>query len=344
MNLSDSSKPPAANAAGESATTAIAGEASAVAAGAVIVPLTNRMIVRVSGDDRVAFMHGMCSNDIKGLAPGVAAPGLILTEHAHLIADFFAFALADALLLEFDRDLWSNARAHLERFLVADDVEFEELGDAGVIDLEGPAAGRVAAALAGDAALALKPWRHLEAGPLRVANLPRNGAPAFTVIAEHGGCAALAAQVRDRAAASGVGAVAEVGADALEVMRIEHGIARVGRDTGDKTIALEARLEPAISYSKGCYVGQETIERATARGGLRKKLFGLRIEGDRQPATGAAIMLDGKEVGRLTSVARSPRFGLIGLAILHHSAWQAGTRVAIAQGEYHASVADLPFA
>jgi folate-binding protein YgfZ len=215
-----------------------------------------------------------------------------------------------------------------------------------VIDLEGPFAARTVATLAGDAALHLTPWRYAEAADFRIANLPRYGAPAFTIIVEQPRIASMIENLRDGGAADGTGVIAQVGAEALTIVRVEHGIARVGVDTSDRTIALEARLEPAISYSKGCYLGQETIERATARGGLKKRLYGLRFEGDRLPAAGSAIMLAAKEVGRLTSVVRSPRFGVIGLSILHHSAWQAGTRVtaAHASDEFAAIVSELPFA
>jgi len=74
-----------------------------------------------------------------------------------------------------------------------------------------------------------------------------------------------------------------VSIEAAEILRVESGAARVGVDTNDKTIALEARMEPAISFSKGCYIGQETIERATARGALKRRLVGLRIDGARVP-------------------------------------------------------------
>jgi len=332
---------------GESAAT-IARDYGAIATGAGLATPGGRLLVRVSGDDRVPFMHGMCTNDIKGLATGAVSPALILTEHAHLIAGFFVYADADALLLEIDRTLWPKTRAHLEKFLVADDVEFEELDALSVIDVEGPLAVRTVATVTGDAPLALAPWRHLDAGGLRIANLPRFGAPAFTIIVDRTRIPSIIDSLRDRAAAAGLDTVAPVGPDALEIVRVEHGIARIGLDTGDKTIALEARFESAISYNKGCYLGQETIERATARGGLKKKLYGLRVSGHRIPAAGAAIMLDMKEVGRLTSIVDSPRFGVIGLSILHHSAWQPGTTVTIAgpdtSGDLSAIVSDLPFA
>jgi folate-binding protein YgfZ len=302
--------------------------------------------VRVSGDDRLEFMHGMCSNDIKGLATGAVSSALVLTEHAHIIAEFYVYATADALLLEADRSGWAKARAHLEKFLVADDVEFEELVSLGVIDVEGHAAARAVATVAGGAAMALTPWRYAEAADFRLANLPRYGAPAITMIVEQSRVESIIKAMCERGAAAGIEAISEISAAALEIVRVEHGIASIGVDTGDKTIALEARLERAISYSKGCYLGQETIERATARGGLKKKLYGLRFDGDRLPTAGAAIMFEGKEVGRLTSVVHSERFGVIGLSILHHSAWAAGTRVTAveADGDFLAFVDELPFA
>jgi len=129
----------------------------------------------------------------------------------------------------------------------------------------------------------------------------------------------------------------------IEAIRIENGIARIGIDTGDKTIALEARLNRAISFNKGCYLGQETIERATARGGLKKRMFGLKFNTVDVPMAGAVLSLDGKEVGRVTSAVRSPRFGAIGLAILHHSAWTPGTDLKVGEGGV-ATVTELPFA
>jgi folate-binding protein YgfZ len=324
----------------------IANEYAAIATGAGIAALGNRTIVRVTGDDRVPFMHGMCSNDIKGLATRAVSPALILTEHAHIIGDFFVYAEDDALIFEIDRSLWAKTRDHLEKFLVADDVEFEELDVIGVIDVEGPMAARAVATVASDIALSLPLWHYTDAAGMRIANLPRCGASAFTIIVDQARVVSIIETVRDRAAAAGISAIAQVGAETLEIARVEHGVARVGVDTGDKTIALEARMEPAISYSKGCYLGQETIERATARGGLKKKLYGLRFESDRMPAVGCAIMLAGKEVGSLTSVVNSPRFGVIGLSILHHSAWRRGTGVTIsdAGNEFAAITSELPFA
>jgi folate-binding protein YgfZ len=311
------------------------------AAGITVLP--DRLMVRISGDDRAPFMHGMCSNDVTGLATGALEPALILTERAHVIAELYLYATADALILEVDRERWPATRAYIEKFLVADDVEIEELDDLGMVDVEGPKAATAVDALAGDAAAGtIQAWRHAEFAGMRVANLPRLGGPGFTLTVARDRIPALVAELCERNRALGI---SEVGDGVREIIRVENGMARVGVDTTDKTIALEARLGHAISFAKGCYLGQETIERATARGGLKKRLFGLRIGGQRAPAADSAIMLDGKEVGRLSSVVRSPRVGLIGLGILHHSAWSVGTRVTIAglPDAITASVSDLPF-
>lgn len=310
--------------------------------GAGIVPLADRLLIRAIGSDRVAFMHGMCSQDVKGLATGAVAPALILNERAHLIADLFLYAEPDALLIEIDRRLWPAARDHLERLLVADDVEFQMLGETAVLDLEGPLSARAATAVAGANVADLAEWRHVAADGLAIANLPRYGTQAYSIIASRTIIDNLSARIlgaTDRPEA------ARVAPETLEIIRVENGRARVGIDTNEKTIALEARLERAISFSKGCYVGQETIERATARGGIRKKLFGLRIAGERAPAPGAAVIHQEKEVGRLTSIVRSPRFGAIGLAIIHQQAWTPGAMVAVHadNGEFSGIVSELPF-
>jgi folate-binding protein YgfZ len=324
---------------GESAITdSLAAQLQALTGAAGVCRREDRTMVRMVGDDRASFLHGMCSNDIKNLAPGRLAYALILTDHAHLVADLYVWADDDALYLDLDRGLWPAAREHLEKFLVADDVEMEKQEALAVIEVMGPQAAAALASIA-TAAAQLAPWRFVKENGGLIANLPRIGLTAFTVV--------VPKTQADRWLSGLVEAnqgIREVSGAALEILRVEQGFARVGVDATDKTIALEARLEGGISYSKGCYVGQETVERATARGGVRKRLYGLRISG-RSPQTGAAAWLDGKEVGRVTSIANSPRLGVVGLGILHQSAWHPGAWVVLkdSEGETAAVVSDLPF-
>lgn len=280
----------------------------------------------------------MCSNDIKGMTPGSVAPALLLDDRARIVADLFIFAEPDSFLLEADRVLWPIAREHLEKFLVADDVEFDEQQSLHVLDVEGESVA-VLAELAAPGAGSIAPWCTIAAGEILIANLPRFGAPAFTIIAPDA--------VVDRIETA-LGASQDAGpldTNALNSIRIEHGLVRVGVDTDARTLALEARLERAICFTKGCYIGQETIERATAHGALKKMLRGLRFESGRTPVADAPITMGDRAVGRLTSFARTVRGEFIGLAILHHDAWADGTAVIIgdpADG-VRATVTVLPF-
>jgi folate-binding protein YgfZ len=319
-------------------TGALAPQLRALSGAAGVCRRADRMVVRIVGDDRISFLHGMCSNDIKRLKPGTLTYALVLTDHAHVVADFYVWAAQDALYLDVDRELWARAREHLEKFLVADDVELEEQEQLAVIDVVGPQA-EAAVASAVPAASGLAVWHFINENGRLTANLPRIGLTAFTVVLPKTQADSFLAGLIDASAET-----REVSLAALEVLRVEQGFARVGIDATDKTIVLEARLENGISYDKGCYVGQETVERATARGGVKKRLYGVRVAG-RVPQAGATAWLDGKEVGQVTSVAASARLGVLGLGIMHHSAWKPGATVILkdAAGETSAVISELPF-
>ena len=295
--------------------------------------LDDRMIVRVTGDDRVSFFHGMCSADVKGAHPGDVLPALFLTEHAHVIGDFLIWVEEEALTLETNLTSWPREKEHLEKLLVADDVEMEEFHPLSILHVEGPDAANALAAAEIAGAQALKPWHCAKSVNALLGRVPRFGGDAFSLLGDR----VVVSEIAERLAATGAMAVSEA---TLEVLRVEHGIAKIGLDTSERTIALEARLERSISFNKGCYLGQETIERATARGGLKKKMLGLRFE--HPVAPDSALYLDGKEIGRVTSSVMSPRLGAIGLAILHHSAWTAGTAL-VASDDIKAIVSEIPF-
>jgi folate-binding protein YgfZ len=133
--------------------------------------------------------------------------------------------------------------------------------------------------------------------------------------------------------------------EAIEALRIEAGLPRYGVDVSEDYFPFEANLESAISFQKGCYIGQEVVVRATTRGGAKKKLVGLRVEDDAAGplAAGTVIAGEGKDdAGVVTSSVVSPRLGVIALAYLHHSLWAPGTRVQV--GGRSAEVCGLPFA
>jgi folate-binding protein YgfZ len=308
-------------------------EYAALREGAGFRLLDDRMIVRVTGDDRVSFFHGMCSADVKTAHTGDVVPALFLTEHAHVIGEFLIWVEEGALTLETELSAWPHEKEHLEKLLVADDVEMEEFHPLSILHIEGPRAADMLSNVEVSGAHALKPWQCSKSVNAVIGRVSRFGADAFSLLGDR----VVLSEVAYRLSRAGALPVSEA---TLDIVRVEHGIAKVGVDTSEKTIAIEARLQRSISFSKGCYLGQETIERATSRGGLKKKMFGLRFAAP--IAAGSALFLDGKEVGQVTSAVISPRFGAIGLAILHHSAWTPGAAL-VARGDVKAIVSELPF-
>jgi folate-binding protein YgfZ len=134
-----------------------------------------------------------------------------------------------------------------------------------------------------------------------------------------------------------------VGQDVLEVLRVEAGWPRYGQDMVDTTIPLEANLTHAISYNKGCYIGQEVIARATFRGHMNRKLAGLLL-GATEATPGTELKKDGKKVGWLTSVVDSPRKAQrVALGYVHRDSLEPGTELTLAEGPATARVAPLPF-
>src|SRR5216683_2789263 len=214
----------------------IAADYAAVTSGAGVRILQERKVVRVVGDDRASFFHGMCSADVNGAAPGAVLPALILTEHAHVIADLFIWVMDDALLLDVEADAWSRARAHLERLLVADDVEFEEELELSIVDVEGPGASAAAREISGEMTSNEKDWSHngktlgktLGMSDVIVGRLPRYGASAISLIVRESAASEIVARI-----VSGHPDAKQIGGEVLEVIRVENGIALIGVDTAD---------------------------------------------------------------------------------------------------------------
>jgi len=133
------------------------------------------------------------------------------------------------------------------------------------------------------------------------------------------------------------------GTEALETLRIEAGIPRYGKDLDEDTLPLEAGLLNALSFTKGCYVGQEVVERTRSRGHANWKLMGMIIHGDRLPSAGEKLLADGKDIGEITSACVSPSLGkTIALGYLRREVSETGTKLALASGP-SAEVTALPF-
>lgn len=312
-------------------------EYRALVEAAGLVELADFRRLRARGGDRVDFLQGMLSNDVKGLAAGTGCPSLVLSEQGRVVAELVVLADPDSFAFDGPEAALAAARAALERYIVADDVELEWDGPADrTFALLGPAAAAVVGRLGVAAPAGAYDHVVADGGSVHVVRVPDPGVGGFL-------CRVSAAAVEEWRQRTMDGGAVPVGQEAYEVLRIESGRPAFGRDVGPETLALEAPYEAAISFRKGCYLGQEVMERVTARGHVNRKLVGLELA--REAAPGARLHAGGRDVGWLTSVAWSWRFERwIALGFVRREHLAPGTSLAVgADDGPAASVRELPF-
>jgi folate-binding protein YgfZ len=319
----------------------------AARSGAVVYDHSSRDLLRLTGPDRVSFLHGMVTNDINGLPEGAACDAAILTAKGAMVADARVLKRPDDLLVDLEPGLGPKVREFLERYLISEDAEIADVSaDWGQLGVYGPRAFDALSAALGTpvAPLTRNAIRTVDFGGtslLLVGNPVPAGAGADVLVPR----AALEPLYR---ALLGTGAVRAVGFDVLEVLRVEAGWPRYGQDMVDTTIPLEAHLERAISYNKGCYIGQEVIARATFRGHMNRKLAGLLLGPGEPPPPGTELRTrtpEGgeKKVGWLTSVVHSPTLGQhVALGYVHRDLLAPGTALMLAGTGAPATVHALP--
>lgn len=319
-------------------------EYDAVRKGAGWLDLADRAVLSIAGPDSVEWLQGMLSNDVEALGPGEGIPAAVLNIQGKIVADVRVFRTTDAFLVDLHEPLVAGVLEHLNRYLIADEVEIADLsGELAVISIQGPEAETALSALLEGRSLPAGELRHEEAecagDRLRVVRATHTGEPGFDLVAARTGVAAMAALPQARR-------VPWIGSEARETLRIEAGIPRYGVDMDADTLLLETCLDDAVSFTKGCYLGQETVERIHSRGHVNRKLVGLMAEGDTVPVPGDPVLVDEGPVGRITSAAASPRFGRpIALGYVHRDHIEPGSAVLIGHGDAKiaASVRALPF-
>ena len=275
---------------------------------------SNRGRIVVSGHDRHSYLQGLLTNDIAALTPGTGCYATYLTAQGRLIADLWVYELGDVVLLAMHGDVKDTVLARLDQFIFGEDVQLGDVtatfAGVAIVGPEAPAIlARVVTGVNADTLAALA-----EHGNVRA----RLGdAPAIithtTDVGESGFDVYVGWEQRDALvlALESAGAV-PLDAKSAEAIRIEAGVPLFHRDMDEETIPLEAGIEQrAISFTKGCYVGQEVIIRVLHRGHGRvaRRLVGLAVDGPVTPERGAVIEAGGKVVGEVTSAAFSPRLG-----------------------------------
>ncbi|MFQ5897043.1 MAG: aminomethyltransferase family protein [Candidatus Methylomirabilia bacterium] len=303
--------------------------------------------VEVTGRDRVSFLQGMLTNDLKALAPGQGCPAAFLDAHGKVQALLTVFMLEDRLLLELPPGMTEKTLQALDKFLISERVVFADVTEAfALLGLHGPAAASILAGMTGSQA-ELEPFQHVERSlgeaPVRLCRVDELGVPGFHlwIPGQHG--ADLWRQLLDVGRPYGV---VPVGGSAVTVLRVEAGIPWFGHDVDEGTLLMEAPLEHLVHYSKGCYIGQEVVARIKYRGHVNRFLTGLALEGARLPASGAVVVAGEREVGRITSSVHSLALNRpIALALLRREQQNPGTTVTVKDHDQiiPARVTALPF-
>ena len=317
-----------------------------------VIDLSFRSRICLTGADRVRFLHGQVTNDVKKLRVGEGCYAAITTNKGKMESDGNIFNLPDELLLDFEPGLTKKICTRLEKFIVADDVQIVDVvPHYGLLSVQGPKAEEVVRALNLFPEIPTKQFNSLKIcdatlGEIYLANNPRLGANGFDLFVPNNSLGAVADKLI--AAAKNFGGRA-CGWTAFETVRIENGIPQFGADMDETNIPLECGIESrAIVYDKGCYIGQEVINRIHSIGHVNKELRGLRLADDLKnlPARGEKLFLNSKEVGCITSAVKSPTFGNITLGYVRREANQIGMELILktATGESAAKIVELPFA
>lgn len=349
----------------------------ALVEGCGLVERPNVEALEVTGEDRLRFLNGLVTCDVAGLEPGQGVYGFFTGVKGKILADVTVLALDDRLWLELPPGRAGEVKAHCEKYRIVDRVDFAPLARTATTLL-----GPEAEAILGDGVALPEAALSHAAGvahgvEVRAVREVRFGGAGVSLWTSPDDTEGLVAALR----AAGATAVA---CEVLDAWRIERGWPVCGVDYafgsegGGEHFPQETGLgDLAVSYTKGCYLGQEIVARIHYRGGVNRHLRGLRLEkvpgtsekvpgtttgevpgaseevpgtpeSEKVPGTlekvpGTELTIEGRGVGRLTSVARSPRFGVIGLAVLHRRGAEPGTRLDLADDAGTAEVVELPF-
>ena len=291
---------------GENAVGDVRAEFRALVSGCGIYDLGARSKIRLTGADRTRWLNGMVTNNIRDLAPSHGVYAFLLNAQGHIQADLYAYNMGDSLMIDVDAQLREKVLAHFDKFIIMDDVEVADISSAlNAIGLAGPQA-KSALSTAGIHASDLAPLElctptcDCACGCLQC-TVVRGDDPAGSSY-EIWLAPDKAKPTWDALIAAGATAV---GADAIELRRISWGVPRYGVDIRERDLPQETGQARALNFAKGCYLGQEIVERIRSRGAVHRQ-FGAFVVDGALPAPGTKIQADEKDVGEITSSAALP--------------------------------------
>lgn len=288
------------------------------------VDLSQRGTIRLTGEDRARLLHAMSTNHIEGLQSGDGLYAFFLNAQGRIVADAFIYNLGEALLLDTEPEVADKLLEHLDKYIIADDVTLEnEAGKWTIIGLEGPNSLERAALLGIPVPERQYGWVTYGRGLVaRVASATPEGLRIFLPTDE---ASTLFGQLSSAD-------LPEAGADETRTVRLESGIPRYGEDISERFLVHETQALHGVHFSKGCYLGQEIVERVRSRGQVHRLLAPVRIKARQPVPPGTKLMAGDVAAAEVTSSAYSPARGeVVGLAYVRAEALQNKPALIVAE-------------
>jgi folate-binding protein YgfZ len=283
-------------------TDSLRSEFDALLSGCGFYDLNFRVKIALTGSDRVRWLNGMVTNNIRDLGVGRGVYAFLLNPQGHILGDLYAYNRGDSLMIDTDQPQSEKLLATFDHYIIMDDVEVASVSDKlTAIGIMGPKTLEALRA-AGFEISTIDPLQFVDVTWHGIAvTLVRGDNPSvesYEIWLPPGQVASV------QAALTKAGAM-PAGTSALELLRIASGIPRYGQDIRERDLPQETEQQRALHFSKGCYIGQEIVERIRSRGNVHRKFTGFEVEGE-LPAVGTKVQADGRDIGEITSVASLP--------------------------------------
>lgn len=289
--------------------------------GAALLDVSRRGRIRVTGEDRARLLHAMTTNHVQQMQPGDGLYCFFLNSQGRILADAFVLCFEDHFLLDTEAGTRTSLYEHLDQYIIADDVTLEDVTDQTFsLAIEGPKSADTAARSGLQAPH--HRFSHVRSGELTVAAVSSSAAHGVRIYG------AIGLKEQTIATAEAAGAIAASGQDA-ETARVENFIPRYGVDISETTLPQETQQTHALHFQKGCYLGQEIVERIRSRGHVNRLLMGFRIDGKGiAPPPGSKLIVEGAPSGEVTSSAATPD-AVFGLALVRAPGAKSGAMAEI---------------
>ena len=289
-----------------------------------LIDLSHLGLLQVTGKDRLSFLNGLLTNELLKLKEGEGVRSALLNTKARVLADLYLYARDDDLLIDTGDLPGAKVKDILDRFIITEDVQIKDIASEFVhLSLQGQQATENARDLFGTTFADMKTLQHKTLGPTLIVVRDRTGQSGYDMIIPN-----------DEAPAIWQGfllkGVTPVGQDALEILRLEAAYPRYGVDVDENTIILEAGYKDAISFTKGCYLGQEVVARATHIGRVNKNLVQFQTDSNHVPGPKSKFQATDREAGYVTSAAFSPGLkAVVGLGYAQRDFAKEGTKLVV---------------